>query len=113
MACNGVGTPRLLLNSTSARFPNGLANRSGLVGRNLMLHPWGAVAGLFDEPLGSNFGPQGCCILSQQFYETDTSRGFVRGYNMQITRRPTRRHGPGRNGARLDPLGRGPPRRLR
>ena len=31
-------------------------------------------------------GPSGCCILSKQFYETDLSRGFVRGYNMQITR---------------------------
>ena len=33
MACNGVGTPRLLLNSVSGRFPNGLANSSGLVGQ--------------------------------------------------------------------------------
>ena len=40
MACNGVGTPRLLLNSASGRFPNGLANSSGLVGKNLMFHPW-------------------------------------------------------------------------
>lgn len=86
MACNGVGTPRLLLNSKSSRFPQGLANRSGLVGRNLMFHPWGAVLGVFDEPLESHFGPQGCCMLSQQFYETDPDRDFVRGYNMQITR---------------------------
>ncbi len=40
VACNGVGTPRLLLNSASACFPNGLANSSGLVGRNLMFHPY-------------------------------------------------------------------------
>ena len=86
VACNGVGTPRLLLNSKSARFPNGLANRSGMVGKNLMLHPWGHVQGVFGEPLASQFGPQGCCILSQEFYETDQSRGFVRGYNLQITR---------------------------
>jgi len=86
VACNGVGTPRLLLNSTSARFPNGLANRSGMLGRNLMFHPWGNVRGVFDEPLDSQFGPQGSCMLSQQFYETDTARGFVRGYNLQITR---------------------------
>jgi choline dehydrogenase-like flavoprotein len=86
IACNGVGTPRLLLNSTSARFPDGLANRSGLVGRNLMLHPWGLVQGLFDTPLASRYGPAGCCLLSKQFYETDLSRGFVRGYNLQITR---------------------------
>ncbi|MCH9671674.1 MAG: GMC family oxidoreductase [Gammaproteobacteria bacterium] len=88
MACNGVGTPRLLLNSTSSRFPNGLANRSGLVGKNLMLHPWGRVQGVFDEPLDSNFGPQGCCLWSQEFYETDPDRDFVRGYNLQITRGP-------------------------
>jgi choline dehydrogenase-like flavoprotein len=86
LACNGVGTPRLLLNSTSARFPQGLANRSGLVGKNLMLHPWTAVRGVFDEPLDSQFGPQAVCILSQQFYETDPGRGFVRGYNLQVTR---------------------------
>ena len=42
IACNGVGTPRLLLNSASGRFPNGLANSSGLVGKNLMFHPYGA-----------------------------------------------------------------------
>jgi choline dehydrogenase-like flavoprotein len=86
LACNGVGTPRLLLNSRSARFPDGLANRSGLVGKNLMIHPWGMVRGAFDAPLDSHRGPLSCCILSQQFYETDRSRGFVRGYNMQITR---------------------------
>jgi choline dehydrogenase-like flavoprotein len=43
LACNGVGTPRLLLNSASGRFPNGLANSSGLVGRNLMFHPYAQV----------------------------------------------------------------------
>ncbi len=46
VACNGVGTPRLLLNSASARFPDGLANSSGLVGRNLMFHPWASGARL-------------------------------------------------------------------
>ena len=39
IACNGVGTPRILLNSVSGRFPNGLANSNGLVGKNLMFHP--------------------------------------------------------------------------
>ena len=86
MACNGVGTPRILLNSESAQFPDGLANRSGLVGKNLMFHPVGFVQGIFEERLDSHKGPAGCCILSKEFYETDRSRGFVRGYNMQITR---------------------------
>jgi choline dehydrogenase-like flavoprotein len=86
LACNGIGTARLLLNSTSAHFPDGLANRSGLVGRNLMLHPWAMVRGVFEGPLGAQFGPMSCSIWSQQFYETDASRGFVRGYNLQVTR---------------------------
>lgn len=88
IACNGVGTPRLLLNSKSKLFPNGLANRSGLVGQNLMLHPLGYVEGTFDEMLDSNIGPHGCCIQSQEFYETNAERGFVRGYTMQILRGP-------------------------
>ena len=52
LACNGIGTPRLLLNSASSRFPNGLANSSGLVGKNLMLHPWPQVRGYVDETGG-------------------------------------------------------------
>jgi len=86
MACNGVGTPRILLNSTSPQFPNGLANNSGMVGKNLMFHPVGFVQGVFEERLDSHKGPQGCCILSKEFYESDPRRGFVRGYNMQVTR---------------------------
>src|SRR5258708_39374193 len=51
LASNGIGTPRLLLNSRSASFPDGLANRSVLVGKNLMLHPFAAVAGVFADVL--------------------------------------------------------------
>ena len=86
LACNGVGTPRLLLNSASKRFPDGLANSSGLVGKNLMFHPYAMVTGVFDEPLEGYKGPAGCCIMSQEFYETDPSRGFVRGYTFEMLR---------------------------
>ena len=79
LAANGIGTPRLLLNSASARFPNGLGNSSGLVGRRLMLHPFGTVVGLFDDDLGSTHGLWGQHIHCLEFYETDASRGFVRG----------------------------------
>src|SRR5262245_57529510 len=40
LAANGVGTARLLLLSACPRFPDGLANTSGLVGKRLMLHPF-------------------------------------------------------------------------
>jgi choline dehydrogenase-like flavoprotein len=81
---NAVGTPRLLLNSKSNRFPDGLANSSGLVGKNLMMHPYAAVSGYFDEPLESWIGPSGQNIYSMQFYETDKSRDFVRGAKWQV-----------------------------
>jgi choline dehydrogenase-like flavoprotein len=86
LACNGIGTPRLLLNSRSRHFPDGLANRSGLVGKNLMFHPYAMVTGIFDEPLEGYKGPLGCCFMSQEFYETDLSRGFVRGCTFEILR---------------------------
>ena len=86
LACNGIGTPRLLLNSRSKHFPDGLANRSGLVGRNLMFHPYAMVTGIFDEPLEGYKGPTGCCIMSQEFYESDPARGFQRGYSFEILR---------------------------
>ena len=86
VACNGIGTPRLLLNSTSAQFPNGLANSSGLVGKNLMLHAMAATQGKFAEPLDGYRGPIGCSLWSKEFYETDVARGFARGYTMEILR---------------------------
>jgi len=86
LACNGIGTPRLLLNSRSQQFPDGLANRSGLVGKSLMFHPYAMVTGIFEEPLEGYKGPMGCCFMSQEFYETDLSRGFVRGCSFEILR---------------------------
>jgi choline dehydrogenase-like flavoprotein len=79
LAANGVGTPRLLLLSASNDYPDGLANSSGLVGKNLMLHPYTSVLGIYDEDLESWLGPNGQLIQSMQFYETDGARGFVRG----------------------------------
>jgi choline dehydrogenase-like flavoprotein len=86
LACNGVGTPRLLLNSKSGLFPNGLANSSGLVGKNLMFHPIAMTAGVFDEDIEAYKGPLAVSITSYEHCETDLSRGFVRGYQIQANR---------------------------
>jgi choline dehydrogenase-like flavoprotein len=85
LASNGVGTPRILLNSTSSQFPDGLANRSGLVGRNLMFHPYASINGIFDSPQDGAQGPVDC-LWSQEFYETDAARGFLRGFTYEMTR---------------------------
>jgi choline dehydrogenase-like flavoprotein len=85
LASNGIGTPRILLNSKSPLFPEGLANNSGLVGKNLMFHPYAAIQGIFDEPLDGYKGPHKA-IQSQEFYETDPARDFVRGYTFETSR---------------------------
>lgn len=85
LACNGVGTPRLLLNSASSMFPNGLANSSGMVGKNLMLHPWPMVHGYVEDKVDGGRAPM-TTMWSKEFYETDLSRGFVRGYTLQFSR---------------------------
>ncbi len=85
VACNGVGTPRLLLNSAGGKHPDGLANSSGMVGRNLMFHPWAVVSGYVEEKLDGHRGSP-LCLWSQEFYESDASRGFVRGYEFQFGR---------------------------
>jgi choline dehydrogenase-like flavoprotein len=79
LCANGVGTARLLLLSADDRRPAGLANSSGLVGKRLMMHPFGTVVGLFDEDLQSWQGVWGQHLHSLEFYETDPARGFVRG----------------------------------
>jgi choline dehydrogenase-like flavoprotein len=86
VACNGVGTPRLLLNSRSRHFPDGLANRSGIVGKHMMFHCFAAVGGLFPDDLESLKGPIGASIFSHEFYETNPRHDFVRGYQLQVVR---------------------------
>ena len=84
MAANAVGTARLLLLSASPRFPDGLANSSGLVGRRLMQHPYRTVTAVFEEPLESWQGPWGQVIYSLEFAETHPDRDFVRGTKWMV-----------------------------
>jgi choline dehydrogenase-like flavoprotein len=84
LAANAIGTTRLLLLSACRGHPDGLANSSGLVGRNLMLHPNADVVGVYDVPLESWLGPAGQLIHSLEFYETHPDRDFVRGGKWQV-----------------------------
>lgn len=88
VAANGIGTPRLLLMSADGQHGEGVANSSGLVGRNLMFHPQAFVEGLFDDPMDSYKGARGSPLYVGEFHETDTSRGFVNGYTMIMVRAP-------------------------
>jgi choline dehydrogenase-like flavoprotein len=80
LACNGIGTPRLLLNSTSAQFPHGLANSSGLVGKGLMGHPKATVVGLFEREDLTERGPTTVYLTSDQFSVDASAQDFARGF---------------------------------
>jgi choline dehydrogenase-like flavoprotein len=77
-----IETPRLLLHSTSSRYPNGLGNGSDQVGRYVMVQGASQVAGRFPDLLRMYKGPPPE-ISSEQFYETDQARGFARGFSIQ------------------------------
>ena len=74
-----IETPRLLLNSASDRFPNGLANSSGLVGKYLMVQSNQAVWGLMDREVRSYKGPPSLAISEHWNYE-DRGKDFFGGY---------------------------------
>jgi choline dehydrogenase-like flavoprotein len=78
LAANGGETPRLLLMSDSPRFPDGLANSSGRVGKYLMGNGHSLVHALFEEPLNEYKSVQVTRIV-HDFYENDPQRGFYGG----------------------------------
>ncbi|WP_322034688.1 GMC family oxidoreductase N-terminal domain-containing protein, partial [Burkholderia sp. BCC1970] len=58
IAANGIETPKILLMSANRDFPNGVANSSDMVGRNLMDHPGTGVSFYANEKLWPGRGPQ-------------------------------------------------------
>lgn len=77
-----IETPRLLLNSTSPRFPDGLCNDHDLVGRYVMVQGAPQVGGRFDAEVRMYKGPPPE-VSSEDFYETDLTKPYRRGYSVQ------------------------------
>jgi choline dehydrogenase-like flavoprotein len=82
VAGNSIESPRLLLNSESSMFPDGLANSSGQVGRNYMRHTTGSVYATFEKPVHMYRGTTMAGIIRDEARH-DPSRGFVGGYEME------------------------------
>jgi choline dehydrogenase-like flavoprotein len=78
LSANGAETARLLLNSSSNRFPQGLANSSGLVGKYLMYNQGSGAQGVFEHALNEYKSVQVTRIL-HDFYDSDPKRGFYGG----------------------------------
>jgi choline dehydrogenase-like flavoprotein len=82
VAGNSIESPRLLLNSASNTFPDGLANSSGQVGKNYMRHMTGSVYAIFDKPVNMYRGTTMAGIITDES-GNDPARGFVGGYELE------------------------------
>jgi choline dehydrogenase-like flavoprotein len=78
VSANGAETARLMLNSANDRFPQGLANSSGLVGKYLMFNQGSGVHAQFEHELNEYKSVQVTRII-HDFYEADPKRGFYGG----------------------------------
>jgi choline dehydrogenase-like flavoprotein len=77
-----IETPRLLLLSATPRYPHGLGNDFDRVGRYLMVQGAPQTAGRFDEEIRMYKAPPPE-VSSEQFYETDPSKPYKRGWSIQ------------------------------
>jgi len=75
-----VETPRLLLNSACPQAPDGLANSSGLVGKNLMTQPNQGVWGWMADEVRFNKAPPNLCVTEHWNYDDATD--FPGGYTL-------------------------------
>src|SRR5882724_12410193 len=82
VAGNSIESPRLLLNSASTKFPGGLANSSGMVGKNYMRHTTGSVYAMFPKPVNMYRGTTMAGIIRDES-RLNPARGFVGGYEME------------------------------
>nr|WP_239479500.1 GMC family oxidoreductase [Lichenicola cladoniae] len=73
-----VETPRLLLASATDRYRDGLANSSGLVGKNLMTQSNQAVFGTMQQEVRWNKGPPSLSLTEHWNY--DDRKDFSGGY---------------------------------
>ncbi len=77
-----IETPRLLLNSASNAFPNGLCNDYDQVGRYLMVQGAPQTGGRFDDEVRMYKAPPPE-VSTEDFYETDPSKPYKRGFSIQ------------------------------
>ena len=88
LCANGAETPRLLLLSESNLHPDGLANSSGMVGKNLMFNGYSTVMGLFENEVHAYKSIPADRVI-HDFYELDPALGFYGGGGID-SRHPNR-----------------------
>lgn len=87
VAASACESARLLLNSRSMLFPNGLANSSGVVGRYLTDSVGSSAAGYFPQLAGMpkhNHDGVGGMHLYMPWWKFDRKNEFLRGYHIEF-----------------------------
>src|SRR5918996_97250 len=79
-----VETPRLLLNSASSLFPDGLANSAGMVGKCFMVHSGHQVFAKFSKRINQYKAPPPGGALTEHFNRTMANEDFVCGYTIEV-----------------------------
>lgn len=82
VAGNTIETPRLLMLSASGKYPDGLANSSGQVGRNYMAHMTATVYAIMPGEVNMHRGTQMAGIVTDESRH-DPRRGFAAGYEIE------------------------------
>ncbi|WP_287886122.1 MULTISPECIES: GMC oxidoreductase [Paracoccus] len=85
LAAGGLGSPSLLLRSASETWPEGLGNRNGLIGRNLMFHLSEIIAiwagqGRHENGASRSISMRDLYFMDGQRFGTVQSMGLTAGY---------------------------------
>ena len=83
VSAGSIQSPRLLLNSKSNAFPNGLGNSSGLIGKYFMQHLGVNATAIFSERIDSFRGFFGGAT-SQDYSQTNAKNSFARGWRHDL-----------------------------
>jgi choline dehydrogenase-like flavoprotein len=75
LAAWAAQNPRIMLNSRTAKHPNGLANASGLLGKYMMAHYASGTWAMFDEDVENHMGTVGAQFMSYERYAKDSHKG--------------------------------------
>ena len=78
LCANGAESPKLLLMSETSRYPNGLANSSGYVGKNLMFNGGAVSGGVFEHEINGYKGAVVSRVI-QDTFELDPKVGLAGG----------------------------------
>ena len=82
LAAGALGSPRILLSSASNEWPNGCANSSGLVGKNLMFH-LNEMFAVF--PKSGSVGPSKAIALRDLYDQDNTRHGMVQAMGIDAS----------------------------